>query len=181
MTPLFLFLLGLMPQRGGTVAPSNPGQANAAITCFSELRWVNANQKFYSLGTPINLSFFSAVGSGCTPAELRITAIYLDPEENVICSGVIENIAQVDQNSQLTILEVKPLILLEFARWRNVLRGGAQPAPRRLACIGPEQLTEVSRNETDRASSVRIDVTLLTRSGGMSNLEIRIDPHQVRF
>jgi hypothetical protein len=181
MTPLFLFLFGLMPQRGGTVAGSNPGQANAAITCFSELRWINGNQKFYSLNSPITLSFFSAVGSGCTPAEMRVSAIFLDVDENVICSGVVENIAQVDQNTQTTILEFKPLILLEFVRWRNTLRGGAQPAPRRLACIGPEQLTEVSRNETDRANSLRIDVTVLTRSGGMSNLEIRIDPHQVRF
>jgi hypothetical protein len=148
---------------------------------MSEIRWMNSSQKIFSLASPLTVNLFSAVGSGCTTAELRISAVYLDPDENVICSGVVENIAQVDQNTQVTILEFKPLVLLEFVRWRNMLRGGAQPAPRRLACIGPEQLTEVSRNETDRANSLRIYVTLLPRSGGMSNLEIRIDPHQIRY
>ena len=182
MTPLFLFLFSLLPQRGGVTVPANPATTNnAAVTCFSELRWINSNQKIYSLASTFNLSFFSAVGSGCGTAEVRVTAIYLDAEENVICSGSVENIAQVDQNAQITILEFKPMILLEFVRWRNSLRGGAQPPPRRLACIGPDQLTEVSRNETDRAYSVRFEITLLPRNGGMSNLEIRIDPRGNRF
>lgn len=177
MTPLFLFLFGLMPQRGGATVPVNPtSQNSAAVTCFSELRWINSNQRVYSLASTFSLSFFSAVGSGCATAEVRVTAIYLDAEENIICSGSVENIAQVNTNADVTILEFKPMILLEFVRWKNSLRGGAQPPPRRLACIGPEQLTEVSRNETDRAYTVRLEVTLLPRNGGMSNLEIRIDP-----
>jgi len=147
------------------------------MSCQSELRWVNNDQRFYSLSSIFQVNLFSAVGAGCTPAELRVSAVFLDFDENVVCSGVVENVAQLDQNTQSTILEFKPLIALEFVRWRNGLRP-QQPLAKRLVCIGPDQLTEVSRLDTDRATSVRIYITLLARSGGMSNLEIKVDPRR---
>src|SRR4249920_1952118 len=98
MTPLFLLLTGLLPQRG--VAPAANPQSNLAAPCSSELVWVNNNQKFYNLGNTITINLFSGVGSGCTPAELRVMAIYLDPDDNVVCSGTVEAVAQIDQNTQ---------------------------------------------------------------------------------
>lgn len=174
MTSLLYLMLALMPQRGG--GPNQPNNPNS-VTCVSDLRWVNNNQRFYSLASTFQVNLFSAVGIGCTPSEIRVMAIYLDGDENVICSGVVEGLAQLDQNTQSTILEFKPLVLLEFVRWRNGLRP-SQPVARRLACIGPDQLTEVSRNETDRAISLRLYITLLPRNGGMSDLEIRVDPRR---
>lgn len=186
MTPILFALLGLF-QRGLQVQPqpnnsaiSTTGASNAtnqgtAFTCMSDLRWINSNLKIFSLASPITINLFSAVGAGCAPAELRVSAIYLDTDENVICSGVVESVAGIDQNTGSTILEFRPVNLLEFVRWRNGLRP-AQPAAKRLVCIGPDQLLEVSREETDRASSVRLYVTLLPRNGGLSNLEIKLDP-----
>jgi hypothetical protein len=183
LSPLFVLLFGLLPQRGGQTLPfptnSAPqaAQAAAAIKCDTEIRWLNNEQKFYSLGNTFTLNLFTAAGTSCTPAEIRVTAIYLDYDENVVCSGVVDNVAQVDQNTQSVVLEIKPLTLLEFVRWRNGLRP-SQPVAKRLTCIGPDQLTEVSRNETDRATSLRVFVTLLARNGGMSNLEVKVDPRR---
>jgi hypothetical protein len=173
LTPLFLLFFGMMPQRAGT-----PTQPNVAVSCQSELRWINNDIKLYSLGSVFQANLFSVVGVGCTPAEIRVSAVFLDSDENVICSGAIENVAQVDQSTQTAILEFKPLVALEFVRWRNGLRP-PQPLPKRLICIGPDQLTEVSRLETDRATSLRIFVSLLSRNGGgVSNVEIKIDPRR---
>jgi hypothetical protein len=176
MTPFFLILFGLLPQRG-VVVPQPANQTNISLGCQSDLRWINNDMKFYSLGSIFQVNLFSAVGAGCTPAEIRVSAVFLDNDENIVCSGSIDNVAQVDQNTQSTILEFKPLVSLEFVRWRNGLRP-PQPLAKRLICIGPDQLTEVSRLETDRAASVRIYLTLLPRNGGLSNVEIKVDPRR---
>jgi len=175
ITPLFLLLFGLLPQRGGQTPQST--QPNVALTCLSELRWINPDQKFYSLGSTFQINLFSAVGSGCTPAELRVSAIFVDHDDNIVCSGVVENVANVGQNTQSIFLEFKPLVPLEFVRWRNGLNP-PQPIAKRLVCIGPDQLTEVSRIETDRAASVRIFITLLPRTGGEASVEVKVDPRR---
>jgi len=180
MTPLFLILFGLMPQRGGQQFPTNPGtggQTAAAVHCDADIRWINSDQKFYNLGNTFTLNLFASTGAGCTPGEIRVTAVYLDYDQNVVCSGVVDNVAQLDQNTQSVVLEFKPLTVLEFVRWRNGLRP-PQPVAKRLACIGPDQLTEVSRNDTDRSVSLRLFITLLARNGGMSNLEVKVDPRR---
>jgi len=178
VTPLFLFLFGLLPQRGGNppTVPANQ-QPAAVLSCQSDLRWLNTDQRIYSLASTFQINLFSAVGSGCTPGELRVSAVFIDHNEEIVCSGVVENVAIVDQNTQSIFLEFKPLVPLEFVRWRNGLRP-PQPIAKRLVCIGPDQLTEVSRIETDRAASVRIFITLLPRSGAVSNIEVKVDPRR---
>ena len=168
-------MFGLLSQRGLQTTPQQNAQTTVSSSCMSDLRWINSDMKIYNLGTTFSINLFSAVGLGCAPAEIRVTAVFLDADENVLCSGVIENVASIDQNTQSTILEFKPLNILEFVRWRNGLRP-AQPIAKRLVCIGPDQLLEVSRVETDRATSIRLYVTLLPRSGGVSNIEIKVDP-----
>jgi len=176
ITPLFLFLFGMMPQR--PTVPTVPAtQPTASVSCQSELAWINTDQKVYSLASTFQINLFSAVGSGCIPAELRVSAVFMDYDGNIVCSGVVENVAIVDANTQSIFLEFKPLVALEFVRWRNGLRP-PQPIAKRLVCIGPDQLTEVSRIETDRAAAVRIFLTLLPRNGAVSNLEIKVDPRR---
>jgi hypothetical protein len=177
LTPLFLFFFGLLPQRGGTLPTPPANQPAASLSCQSDLRWLNTDQKIYSLASTFQINLFSAVGSGCAPGELRVSAVFIDHNEDIVCSGVVENVAIVDQNTQSIFLEFKPLVPLEFVRWRNGLRP-PQPIAKRLVCIGPDQLTEVSRIETDRAASVRIFITLLPRSGAVSNIEIKVDPRR---
>jgi hypothetical protein len=179
-TPIFIALFGLLFQRGAPQripGVSSEAAANPiAVVCQPELRWINSDLKVYSLGATFQVNLFSSVGSGCTPAELRVTAVYLDTDENVVCTGVVDNVAQLDQNTQATILEFKPLTTLEFVRWRNGLRP-PQPIAKRLTCIAPDQLTDVTRTETDRASSLRLFITVLPRNGGVSSVEIKVDPN----
>lgn len=177
MTPLFLLFFGMLSQRGGVPTNQPQTQTSSAISCQSELFWINTDQKIYSLASTFPINLFSAVGAGCTPGELRVSAVFVDHNEDIVCSGVVENVAIVDQNTQSIFLEFKPLVPLEFVRWRNGLRP-PQPIAKRLVCIGPDQLTEVSRIETDRAASVRIIITLLPRSGGVSNVDIKVDPRR---
>lgn len=177
MTPLFLLLLGLLPQRGGISSNQPQTQTSTSLSCESALFWINTDQKIYSLASTFQINLFSSVGSGCTPGELRVSAVFIDHNEEVVCSGVVENVAIIDQNTQSIFLEFKPLVPLEFVRWRNGLRP-PQPIAKRLVCIGPDQLTEVSRIETDRAASVRIFITLLPRNGGVSNVDIKVDPRR---
>jgi hypothetical protein len=179
MTPLFLLFFGLLSQRGG-IPPNQPqaqSQSNTAYYCQSQLFWINPTQKIYGLGSTFPIDLFSSVGSGCTPGELRVSAVFIDHNDEIVCSGVVENVAIVDQNTQSIFLEFKPLVPLEFVRWRNGLRP-PQPIAKRLVCIGPDQLTEVSRIETDRAASVRIFITLLPRNGGVSNVDVNVDPRR---
>jgi hypothetical protein len=178
MTPLFMLLFGLLPQRAVVPANQPPAQTATSLSCQSQLFWINPNQRIYSLGSTFQINLFSSVGSGCTPGELRVSAVFIDHNDEIVCSGVVENVAIVDANTQSIFLEFKPLVPLEFVRWRNGLRP-PQPIAKRLICIGPDQLTEVSRIETDRAAQVRIFVTLLPRNGGVSNVDINIDPRRL--
>jgi len=178
-TAIFPLLFGFLLQRGNPVPPSaniptardNP----AASFCSADLRWINSDIRFYSLSSTIPISLFAIVGAGCAPAEIRVSAVFLDFDQNVICSGSVENAASQNANAQAVNFEFKPLNIQEFVRWRN---GTGQPPARRLICIGPDQPVEVTHNETDRASSVRLYLSVLTRNGGMSTVEIRVDPRR---
>ena len=177
--PIFSLLFGFLAQRGASLPPTaniptsrdNP----TSVFCSTDLRWINSDIRFYSLSSTVPISLFSIVGAGCAPAEIRVSAVFLDYDQNVICSGAVDNAASQSQITQAINFEFKPLNLQEFVRWRN---GANQPPAKRLICIGPYQPIEVTHNETDRASSVRLYLSVLTRSGGMSTVEIKVDPRR---
>jgi hypothetical protein len=177
--PIFSLLFGFLAQRSAPLPPTanipTSRDATAAVFCSTDLRWINSDMRFYSLSSTIPISLFSVVGAGCAPAEIRVSAVFLDYDQNVICSGSVDNAASQSQNAQAINLEFKPLNIQEFVRWRN---GANQPPAKRLTCIGPDQTVEVTHNETDRASSVRLYLSVLARSGGMSTVEIRVDPRR---
>ena len=91
-------------------------QTSTSLSCESALYWINTDQKIYSLASTFQINLFSSVGSGCTPGELRVSAVFIDHNDEVVCSGVVENVAIVDQNTQTIFLEFKPLVPLEFVR-----------------------------------------------------------------
>jgi hypothetical protein len=72
-------------------------QEKETPVCSAEIRRVNESEKRRVLlnsaaATPLNL--FSVVAKpmdACLQAEIRVTASYLDANDNLVCKGVVEN------------------------------------------------------------------------------------------
>lgn len=148
--------------------------------CSAELRWVvdSGPRKIPASTTAVvALNLFSVVSepaAACLPAEVRVTASYLDAKNNLICSGVIENAAAQTALTQSINLEVRPGNLREFGRWRNEppqINSGSK----RLSCVNADGLAEASSEELARVTSVRVHVTALPQNSGMSTAEVQID------
>src|SRR5262245_54086812 len=151
------------------------GQNKAS--CSAELRWVTGSEIRIvppSQAAAVQLNLFSTVSKpsgSCLPGEIRITASYMDPHDNLICSGGIENLATQSSETQTVNLEIKPWNLREFGRWRNeppIVNSGA----RRLVCLNPEGTAEATLEELARVASVRVRTTVFSGSGGMSTVEV---------
>lgn len=148
--------------------------------CSAELRWVsNPDQRRVPGSTtavvPLNLfSLISKPTEVCLPAEIRVTASYLDAAENLICSGVIENVAIQRTLTQSINLDIRPWNLREFARWRNEppqVNSGAKM----LVCLNPEGVSEATSDELARVTSLRVRATVLPAGGAMSTAEVRLN------
>jgi len=158
-------------------------QAPPAPVCSAEIRAVqSADQKRVPVtataAVPFNL--FSVVTKpvdACLQAEVRVTASYLDANDALVCSGVVENVATQTSLTESINLEVRPWNLREFVRWTNEppqTNSGAK----RLVCVNAEGLNEVRSEELSRVTSIRVRATILPRGGGMSTMEIQIVPQR---
>src|SRR5439155_26546627 len=111
----------------------------------------------------VRLSLFSTISKPpdvCLPAEIRVTASYLDASSNLIFSGTVENLAIQNTLTGTINLHSRPWDLREFSRWRNEppqTNSGAK----RLVCVNAEGLAEVTSEEMARATSVRVRETAL--------------------
>jgi hypothetical protein len=148
--------------------------------CSADLRWVGGSEPRRvpaSTTALVPLSLFGIVSrpaADCLPAEVRITASYLDSANNLVCAGAIENAAVQTAHTQSVNFEIRPWNLSEFSRWRNQPPSENSGAAR-LSCINPDGLAEVVSEELSRVNSVIVRVTLLPVRGGSSTAEIRID------
>ena len=148
--------------------------------CSVEVRRVNGTDKRNvpaSAGAVVPLNLFSTVSrpaDGCLPAEIRVTASYMDAADNLVCSGTVENIALQTSLTQSINLEIRPWNFREFARWRNE-PPQTNSGPKRLVCVNPEGTAETSTEELDRVFSARIRATILPAGGGMSTTEIQLN------
>ena len=154
-------------------------QAQEKPVCSAEIRWVNSGEPRKVPAAPaavVPLNFLSTVSkpsAGCLPAEVRLTASYLDAAGNLVCSGVIENLAVQNALAQNINLDIRPWNLREFARWRNE-PPQINSGPKRLVCIDAEGLDEATTEELSRISSLRVGATILAAGSGMSTAEILI-------
>src|SRR5262245_47846283 len=127
---------------------------------------------------PFNLfSVVTKPENACLQAEVRVTASYLDANDALICSGVVENVAMQTSLTESINLEIRPWNLREFVRWTNEppqTNSGAK----RLTCINVAGLSEVRSEELANVTSVRIRATVLPRGGGMSTMEVQIVPQR---
>jgi len=145
--------------------------------CTAEVRAVNG-LKFTvpaEVTAAVGLNLFSTVSKpegDCLSAEVRVTASYLDAAGNLICSGAIENAATQSALAQSINLEIRPLDLGQFVRWVNE-PPRTNSGPKRLMCIDPEGIAEVTALDSVRAIIVR--ATVLPRRGGMSTAEILLE------
>ena len=158
-------------------------QEKETPVCSAEIRRVNeSEQRRVPLNsaavTPLNL--FSVVTKpmdACLQAEIRVTASYLDANDNLVCSGVVENVASQNNLTQSINLEIRPWNLREFVRWTNEppeTNSGA----RRLVCVTADGLTEATSEQLRRVALVRVRATVLPRGGGMSTTEIQLSPQR---
>jgi hypothetical protein len=148
-------------------------------SCTAQLTWVTGGQDVRVAATPTavaRLNLFSTVSepsAACLPAEVRIAASYLDATENLICTGIVEHIAEQNSSTQSVNLDIRPWNIQEFVRWRNeppAINSGA----RRLACVNPEGVAEVRNEELARVASVHIRVTVLPEGGGIAAVEMNL-------
>jgi hypothetical protein len=158
-------------------------QDQEAPLCSAEIRRVNeTEQRKVPLNsaaiTPLNLfSVVTKPPDACLQAEIRVTASYLDAKDNLICSGVVENVAEQNNLTQSINLEIRPWNLREFVRWRNEPLGTNSGA-RRLVCVNADGSTEATSEELERTALVRVRATVLPRGGGMSTTEIQLSPQR---
>jgi hypothetical protein len=160
-------------------APQEKADQTRSI-CSVELRRVNgAEQRRVPRNSaavvPLNLfGTISRPMESCLPAEIRVTASYLDANDNLICSGVVENIAFQDALTQSVNLEIRPWNFREFVRWRNE-PPQINSGPKRLVCLNPESTAEATPEDLDRAFSARVRATAFPKAGGLSTTEIQLN------
>jgi hypothetical protein len=107
------------------------------------------------------------------PAEIRVTASYLDRDGNLICTGTVPDVATQRRLTDSFNLEIRPWNLRGFIHWSNEPQ--AVNPPRSFACLGPDGLTQTSTLELERVESLLIYTTLLPSGGGVSTTQFRID------
>ena len=128
----------------------------------------------------VQLSFFSAVSQPkreCLPAEIQVAASYVDSSGNLICNGVIRDLAVQTEPTESFNLHIRPWNMREFARWANE-PPQSNSGTHMLFCYRPDGQTEVSPAQLARVSSLRLQTTVLPRRGGVSTagFVIRLQP-----
>jgi hypothetical protein len=144
-------------------------QSDLKPTCSSESRLQSNGVKITEPSVPVRLNLFSVVShpaESCLPAEIRITATYMDSSEVFVCSGNL-GIIQATQ-VQNTLFELRPYEPEVFIRWWD------GPTLRQQSLVCRNFQGDELRNPTDHASSVRIYVTALPKRGGMSTSEFQL-------
>jgi hypothetical protein len=144
--------------------------------CSADLSFVGASAPRIVAANPnasvsVNLhGTVSRPANVCLPAEIRVTASYLDAADNLICSGVVENIASQTSSTQSINLLIRPWNMQEFVRWRNE-PPQVNTGYKRLSCMDADGLSEANTEALERVRTVRIRVTLLPAAGGISAAE----------
>ncbi len=160
--------------------PERRDQRSTLTLCTVEVRRANGQdvrQVASNVGAVVPLNLFSTVSrpaEACLPAEVRVTATYLDVNQNLICSGTVENIAIQSSLTQSVNLEIRPWNFREFVRWRNE-PPQINSGPKRLVCVNPEGTAETTSEEIERVFSARVRATILPAGGGMSTTEIQLN------
>jgi hypothetical protein len=151
-------------------------QGSDRPACGAEVQWIVKPEQplGISRSAPLTpLTLFSAVGYGCGSADIRLTAVYVDGAENVVCSGAIAGVIGQSAGTQVTVIELRPTSLFEFLRWRSGPRATALTW-RPLICSRPDGQGDVQPGELERATTLRLYATVLPSAGGVATEMLRL-------
>jgi hypothetical protein len=162
---------------------SSSSGSDAPVPCLADLRWTNTNSSltyFRQSQTPVSLSLLSHVskGTGCSHAELRVTATFLSDTQEFICSGVIAQAMTTESEVQNFNIEIRPFTQNEFLRWRNQPGARGIQQGKRLNCIGLDGTSEVTDVDRAKATWIYLTVAVLPDAGGLGVLEGLIHVNQ---
>jgi hypothetical protein len=142
--------------------------------CSPDIRWAMTAPLPLARApaTSRTLTLFSAIAQGCETGEIRLTAAYFDSNDELVCSGVVASVARQGTPTQTTVIDLRALSLAEWVRWRN---GPSAVAlrPKALECVNAEGTGPIQPTELDRAASMRLYATILTRDRGLATAELR--------
>jgi hypothetical protein len=149
-------------------------QDRADPVCNADIRWAVTGQQVVSRsGPPRTFSAFSAVGqTACFPAAIRVTVEYADANDELVCSGVVSDLAEQEALTQMTAFEIRVGNQDDFIRVRNgrnrTLRFKA------LVCSNTDGTAVVQPADLERATVMRLYATVLGHYGGLATAELRL-------
>jgi hypothetical protein len=99
--------------------------------------------------------------------------MYFDANDDLICSGVVPEVARQGSATQSTTLELRFNNPFEFARWRS---GPRAVALRWLPfqCTRPDGTGDAAQGELERAVAVRLYATVLPSGSGVASQVLRV-------
>ena len=159
VTLMILFLMAVF-------VPS--GFAQGDPLCSAEIHVTGAGSRVVNPDRPLTANVLSMISSptDCLPADLRITATYFGAGEAFVCNGTVT--VSRPRFVQSTAVEFRPYELEVFLKWWD----DATLKQESLVCLD-YQGKEV-RNPADRASTVRLYISVSPRRGGLATEELTI-------
>jgi len=168
MTSCFILAL-CMNARGQT-------SSSDSQLCAVDVRWLNTTGSVNyarSIDTAKELSFIVHLsrGSGCSSAEVSITATYLTDAQDLICSGTIRQAMNVSLPVQTFNISIRPFTQLDFVRWRNQPGVPGEQQGKRLACLGIDGTSNLGDADRQKAGWMRLTISVMPAGGGLSLTE----------
>ena len=171
---VILVLIGISWTARKATAQSDGEQFSCSVEAVWINCWAGLNVSPGS-GRTVTLHLRSHVGQGsCLPAKVSLMAAYLDRQGEVLCVGTQEEIATLTENVQDAAIEMNPLVLGNFSRWRNRPGQRMDPMFEPLECRAPDGRSALLDNHLDSAVSVEIAATVLPTRGGLSVAECQV-------
>ena len=144
-------------------------QSELRPMCSSESHLQTGNSRITDMQTPVRVNLLAIVSNPaetCLPAEVRVTATYVDASGGFVCSGTtnIFHTAPV----QNTFLEFRPYEPEVFLKWWD------GPTLRQQGLVCRDYQGNEARSPADVAGSVNLFITVAPKRGGLSTSEIQL-------
>ena len=142
--------------------------------CRAEAQWLNTPQPATAVASTTRLNLFSAVARPgvCGPASVRLTFTMFDRGERAIRTGALDDVVQQTAPTQVSVLEMQPMNLVQFVRWVN--RPQRLIKFERLTCLSVDYAIEVQPTELEAAVWLRVHATVQARFGALATTELNL-------
>jgi hypothetical protein len=145
-------------------------------TCAADVRWLNTNGSLTrprSSEAPEQLSFLVNLGhgSGCTTADVNVSATFLTDTQEYICSGTIRSAMSVSSPVQTFNIALRLFTQLDFLRWRNQPGARGEQLGKRLDCMNIDGTADVGDATRQKAGWIRVSIAVSPSGGGLAVTE----------